>query len=886
MSFSQQPTNPSQPPVNGNGEEVIMAEVVEPDRPHILHSPTRPAARPRRKRIVISFGRVGWMTAVAAIVFCSVDAVRALPSGPAVPSLAWLAIAVLGFFLSIIGLFRGRREGILHAILGCLASLMSGAVVLFWFGVLSTMPHIQRELARAGGGPSGDGSHRIEDAVPPPAKELLQPASMQRPDAPRLPQRLQTLPWDLGGRPPRQGESIAGAWQEECGTRFRRLDFGENQSPGELAFSEDGKYLYHLAGDKRLWKLSVPEFRAERVLSLPEDVAHLQPWRGGFVCRSLAEPAIVIVDAETLNGRALRLPAEFDTLVTSPGANIAVTPYEDGYRMKAIDLENGLVIADLSAREINRSRLKNKVLGNQPNVDFKKCLISRDGAWLLTFTDGATNRFSITSQGLAHVDGGPPTFNQRRKAYPQLVGDYLVFTVFVDPHYRPRDGEIRVYHVGKKIEHAFTTEVTYRKFKMCMEPGGNRLLLDNGGGPRRVIDAAGIVQRVFYQSDRVENYPYGRVVRWPIKDRLLVISRGIYYWMELPAERDEPDLAAAREGTGHVVLPHPVKSTAPDTPPKPEAIGIRAPQIRVAVYSNMPSAIDCVWSPDGSRLYCAFKSDWVGVIDAETLIVRRVVRLPGFGGSKIALTQSTLAYGGSGSYGVVLLDPESLDAQRIIMIPRVVDLSGAPDSDHLVVLRHGRVLELVDVTTGRVLDRIDQEGFEKLRQRIAHATSDARIRGFEMTHDGRSLFLWKGAIHRFDLTEQKLRHVTAGPRLSTNLAARLQLSPDSQFLSVRPTNTAGVHLYQVDDLVEPRDVIRELRSHVATGLGAEVLVGLDGREETLVALRRGHEREFRIKKLQRREEVVFVVPHPTNPGKLVAKTTYSGLYFVDVPEVE
>jgi hypothetical protein len=58
---------------------------------------------------------------------------------------------------------------------------------------------------------------------------------------------------------------------------------------------------------------------------------------------------------------------------------------------------------------------------------------------------------------------------------------------------------------------------------------------------------------------------------------------------------------------------------------------------------------------------------------------------------------------------VVLLDPDSLDVESVIDVPHVVDLAGSPGSDRVVLLRKGPALELLDLKTGRVLDRLDRQ---------------------------------------------------------------------------------------------------------------------------------------------------------------------------------
>jgi hypothetical protein len=267
------------------------------------------------------------------------------------------------------------------------------------------------------------------------------------------------------------------------------------------------------------------------------------------------------------------------------------------------------------------------------------------------------------------------------------------------------------------------------------------------------------------------------------------------------------------------------------------------------------------------------------MIDPETQMLRRAVQVPGCEPLRVVCTRSGLIAGRAGS-GIFVLDPDSLDIRQFIDLPPVMDLAGSPESDLIAVLRKNKAIELVDGNTGQVLDCFDRE---------ARDPSAGRVWGIEMTRDGRSLFLGQRAIHRFDLSDGKLRLVASGPELSLDHDSFLQLSPDSQFLAIGFGTIRGTSIYDVDDLSRPVNSLRVIAKQAAIGCGGELAAGADAAQSICVVARRGQwgEVHFTDRRPVRGEHIdVHVAPHPTHPNKLAITTSTGRLYLVDVPEAE
>lgn len=217
---------------------------------------------------------------------------------------------------------------------------------------------------------------------------------------------------DVGGKtiePVEIGRMLLGPAETEAGATYYRLNVG-GKVTSTMRWSPDGKSVYLLEESGTLHKVSVPDFREERVLSMGQKASYMTLTKLGLAVGLPTLQEVWLIDANTLQLRK-RIPVGSMTGLTGAPMLTKVYAPDQEAALSVIDLESGKVVARRRGSEFHLPAGMPAVRRDGESPGFNFATITPDGKYMMTGGENL-NRMRIEGDDFVYEEAGPGGIGQ------------------------------------------------------------------------------------------------------------------------------------------------------------------------------------------------------------------------------------------------------------------------------------------------------------------------------------------------------------------------------------------------------------------------------------------------------------------------------------------
>jgi len=310
----------------------------------------------------------------------------------------------------------------------------------------------------------------------------------------------------------------------------------------EMLWSKDGRFLYLLESTGALRKISVPEWKEEKVLQTRQVGRYLAQSAQGLLVGLPAVGKIWVVDPDSLAVKKQIPMPTFSALTAAPSSDYAYAILQSGsgYDLAVIDVAKGEVVKTYNAREVQREQ--GEQIKKNPRsvvlVNFGHVKMTPDGTYLFVESFECLHRFRVEGANLLYEEIGARigsnvrtievSPDSRYVAMPSGGGNGSGYGTFI-------------YRIGDLSQPAVTVAGGAYPQTLAFDKAAGLLYTQNHSKQLLVFTPGGLLQAdyTFASASGMDNGTQ-HIVAHPDGYRLLVLTGKDLFWVELPGAPPAP----------------------------------------------------------------------------------------------------------------------------------------------------------------------------------------------------------------------------------------------------------------------------------------------------------------------------------------------------------